>query len=153
MNLAVGEPAAGGAGLDDVGSVGDPVDDGGEAFVGEGLGPFAERGDGGDRDRGAFVSFGDDPEEQLGGVLVEEVVAAVAGNEAGQSQRNLVTAIGMRLVRARRLDGSARPVERERRQLLREFLQLRRMSSRPNAFRPGRMGRNLPARRRPRPRA
>ena len=39
--LAAGEPVAGGAGLDDVGAVGDAVDDSGcEAFVGEGFGPF-----------------------------------------------------------------------------------------------------------------
>ena len=95
MNLSAGEPVAGGAGLDDVGAVGDAVDDsGGESFVGEGFGPLAERGVGRDGDRGAFFSFGEDLEEQLGGVLVEvdvaefvdgeEVVAAVAGNDPGQ---------------------------------------------------------------------
>ena len=79
--------------MDDVGAVGDAVDDGGgEARVGEGLGPFAERGVGGDRDCGSFFAFGEDLEEQLGGVLVEadvaefvdreEVVAAVASDDA-----------------------------------------------------------------------
>jgi hypothetical protein len=87
------EPVAGGAGLDDVGLVGDAVDDGGgESWVDEGLGPFAERGVGGNGDSGSFLSFGEDLEEQLGGVLVEadvaefvdreEVVAAVAGDDA-----------------------------------------------------------------------
>ncbi len=66
-------------------------DDGsGEAGVGEVLGPFAERGVGGDGDRGSFFSFGKDLEARLCGVLVEvdvaefvdgeEVVAVVAGN-------------------------------------------------------------------------
>ena len=94
VRLAVGvEAVAGGAGLDDVGVVGDAVDDGGgEAGVGEGFGPFAEWGVGGDSDCGAFFSFGEDLEEQFGGVLVEahvaefvdgeEVVAAVAGDDA-----------------------------------------------------------------------
>jgi len=93
VRLAVVEPVAGGAGLDDVGAVGDAVDDGGgEAWVGEGFGPFAERCVRGDRDRGSFFSFGEDLEEQFGGVLVEadvaelvdreEVVAAVAGNDS-----------------------------------------------------------------------
>lgn len=91
--LAAGEPVAGGAGLDDVGVVGDAVDDGGgEAWVCEGFGPFAERRVRGDRDSGSFFSFGEDLEEQFGGVLIEadlaefvdseEVVAAVTANDA-----------------------------------------------------------------------
>ena len=93
MRLAVVEPVAVGAGLDDVGAVGDAIDDGGgQARVGEGLGPFAERGVRGDGDSGSFFAFGEDLEEELGGVLIEayvaefvdreEVVAAVAGNDA-----------------------------------------------------------------------
>lgn len=55
-----------------MGAVGGAVDDGcGEAFVVEGLAPFAERGVGRDGDRGAFFSLGEDLGEQLGGVLVE----------------------------------------------------------------------------------
>ena len=79
--------------MDDVGPVGDPVDDsGGESRVGEGFGPFAERCVGSDGDGGAFFSFGQNLEEEFGGVLVEadvaefvdreEVVAAVAGDDA-----------------------------------------------------------------------
>ena len=74
--LAAGEPVAGGAGLDDVGAVGDAVDDSGcEAFVGEGFGPFAERRVGRDRDGGAFFAFGEDLEEEFSGVCVEVDVA------------------------------------------------------------------------------
>ena len=55
--LGGAQPVGVGAGLDDVGVVGEPVDDGGaEAGVGEGGGPFAEGGVGGDRDGGAFLA-------------------------------------------------------------------------------------------------
>src|ERR1022692_5045666 len=87
------QPVGVGAGGDDVGVVGEPVDDGGaEPGVGEGGRPFAEGGVGGDRDRGAFLAFGEDLEQQLGAAAVElevaelvqaeQVDAAVAGDGA-----------------------------------------------------------------------
>ena len=54
---AVAEAPALGAGVDDVGLVGDAVDDGlGQAGVGEDLGPFAEREVGGDDQAAALVA-------------------------------------------------------------------------------------------------
>ena len=75
--------------------LGEPVDDGGaESGVGEGLRPGGERLIGGDGDRGAFFSFGEDLEEELGAAAVqlqvsqfidqEQIDAAVAGDEFGQ---------------------------------------------------------------------
>ena len=59
-----------------MGFVGDAVDDGGgEAFVGEGFGPFGEGGVGGDGDGCSFFSFGEDLEEEFGGSGVEVDVA------------------------------------------------------------------------------
>src|SRR6516225_2394928 len=89
------QPVGVGAGLDDVGVEGEPVDDGGaEPGVGEGGGPFAEGGVGGDGDGGAFLALGEDLEQQLGAapvelevaqlVQAEQVDAAVAGDGAGQ---------------------------------------------------------------------
>src|SRR5919108_3260158 len=89
------QPVGVGAGVDDVRVEGEPVDDGGaEPGVGEGGGPFAEGGVGGDGDGGAFFSFGEDLEQQLGAAAVELEVAqlvqaeqvdpAVAGDGAGQ---------------------------------------------------------------------
>ena len=67
---AVAEAPALGAGVDDVRAVGDPVDDGlRHARVGEHLGPFSERQVGGDDQRSAFVAFGDDLEDELGGAV------------------------------------------------------------------------------------
>ena len=93
--LAGAQPVGLGAGLDDVGLEGDPVDDrGAEPRVGEGAGPFGERGVRRDRDRGAFLAFGEDLEQQLGAAAVELQVAqfveaeqvdpAVAGDGAGE---------------------------------------------------------------------
>jgi hypothetical protein len=60
------------AGVDDVGLVGDAVDDGlGEARVGEDLCPLAEGEVGGDDQRAALVALGDDLEDELGGALGE----------------------------------------------------------------------------------
>ena len=56
------------------------------------FGPFAERGVGGDRDGGSFFSFGEDLEEEFGGVLVEADVAASALFQV-VSQRYLKTSI------------------------------------------------------------
>src|SRR5487761_698678 len=89
------QPVGVGAGLDDVGFVGELVDDrGAEPGVGEGGGPFGEGGVGGDRDGGAFLAFGEDLEQQLGAAAVQleaaqlgqaqKVDAAVAGGGAGQ---------------------------------------------------------------------
>ena len=59
-----------GAGVDDVRLVGDPVDDGlGEPGVGEHFGPFSERQVGRGDQAAAFVAFGDDLEDELGGAL------------------------------------------------------------------------------------
>jgi len=58
LGEAVLEAPGFGAGLDDVGLVGEPVDDGpGEPGVGEDAGPFAEGEVGGDDQAGAFVAF------------------------------------------------------------------------------------------------
>ena len=95
MLVVCGESVAVGAGFDDVGFVGDAVDDGGgEAGVGEGFGPFGEGGVGGDGDGCSFFAFGEDLEEEFGGVLVEvdvaefvdgeEFVAAVFLDDAGE---------------------------------------------------------------------
>src|ERR1700735_4468347 len=70
--LGGAEPVGLGAGLEDVGVEGDPVDDrGDQAGVGEDGAPFAEREIGPDRDRGLLFSFGDDLEEQLGASWVD----------------------------------------------------------------------------------
>jgi hypothetical protein len=93
--LAGAQPVGLGAGLDDVGLEGDPVDDrGAEPRVGEGAGPLGERGVRRDRDRGAFLAFGEHLEQQLGAAAVEFEVAqfveaeqvdpAVAGDGAGE---------------------------------------------------------------------
>ena len=93
--LAGAQPVGLGAGLDDVGFEGDPVHDrGAEPGVGEGAGPFGERGVRRDRDRGAFLAFGEHLEQQLRAAAVEFEVAqlieaeqvdpAVAGDGAGE---------------------------------------------------------------------
>jgi hypothetical protein len=63
--LAGGLEAVGvGAGFDDVGVEGEPVDDrGAQAWVGEGAGPFGECGVGGDGDGCFLFPFGEDLEE------------------------------------------------------------------------------------------
>jgi hypothetical protein len=64
-----------GAGVDDVGAVGESVDDGlGEAGVGEHLGPFPEGEVGGEDQRAAFVAFGEDLEDELGGAVGQREV-------------------------------------------------------------------------------
>lgn len=84
-----------GAGFDDLAGEGEAVDDrGAESGVGEGFCPGRERFVGGDRDRRAFLSLGQDLEEQLGAAAVElqvaqfvdeqQVDAAVAGDEFGE---------------------------------------------------------------------
>ena len=93
--LAGAQPEGLGAGLDDVGLEGDPVHDrGAEPRVGEGARPFGERGVRRDRDRGAFLAFGEHLEQQFGTAAVELQVAqfvktqqvdpAVAGDGAGE---------------------------------------------------------------------
>src|SRR5260370_35205336 len=70
------QPVGAGAGLDDVGVVGEPVDDrGAQPRIGEGGGPLAERGVGGDRDGGFLFPFGEDLEQQLGAAAVQPDVA------------------------------------------------------------------------------
>ena len=84
-----------GAGVDDVGSVGEPVNDRlGEAGVGEDFRPFAEGEVGGHDQAAAFVAFGEDLEDELGGAVgqgeVAEFVeddefgAGVAADDAGE---------------------------------------------------------------------
>jgi hypothetical protein len=84
-----------GAGLDDGGVVGEPVDDrGAQAGVGEGLGPAAEGFVGRDCDGGLLFAFGEDLEEEFGAAPVELEVAqfiqteqvdpAVAGDDFGE---------------------------------------------------------------------
>ena len=81
--------------MDDVRVEGQAVDDGGgQAGVGEGGAPLAERGVGGARDGGSFLAGGDDLEEELGAagvesdiadlVEAEEVEAGVASDDAGE---------------------------------------------------------------------
>ena len=61
-----GESVGLGAGVDDVGVEGEPVDDGGgQSGVGEGVAPLAERGVRSAGDGGSFLAGGDDLEEQL----------------------------------------------------------------------------------------
>ena len=71
-----GESVGLGAGVDDVGVEGEPVDDGGgQSGVGEGVAPLAERGVRSAGDGGSFLAGGDDLEEQLGPAGVEVDVA------------------------------------------------------------------------------
>ena len=74
-----------GAGVDDVGAVGEAVDDGlGQPGVGEDLGPLAERQVGGDDQRAAFVALGEDLEDELGGAVGQrEVAELVEDDELG----------------------------------------------------------------------
>src|SRR6266702_1810862 len=74
-----------GAGVDDVGAVGEAVDDGlGEAGVVEDLGPFTEGQVGGDDQAAAFVAFGEDLEDELGGAVGQrEVAEFVEDDELG----------------------------------------------------------------------
>ena len=65
-----------GAGVDDVGLVGEAVDDGlGEPGVGEDLGPVAEGEVGRDDKAAAFVAFGEDLEDEFGGAVGQREVA------------------------------------------------------------------------------
>ena len=64
------------AGVDDVRSVGEPVDDGlREPRVGEHLGPFPERQVGREDQAAAFVSLGEDLEDELGGTVGQRQIA------------------------------------------------------------------------------
>src|SRR5215470_9790760 len=68
----VGEAVGDGSGLDDLPGEGEPVDDrGAEPGVGEGFRPAGERLVGGDGDRGALLSLGENLEEQFGAAPVE----------------------------------------------------------------------------------
>src|SRR6201987_807448 len=93
--LGGAQPVGVGAGGDDVGVEGEPVDDGGaQPRVGEGRCPLGEGGVGRDGDGGAFLALGEDLEQQLGAapvqlevaqlVQAEQVDPAVAGDGAGQ---------------------------------------------------------------------
>ena len=80
-----------GAGVDDVRTVREPVDDAfREPRVGEHLGPFAERQVGGDDQAGAFVSVGEDLEDELGAAVGQREVAELVDasvSDAGQAAR------------------------------------------------------------------
>lgn len=66
------QPEGLGAGLDDGGVEGEPVYDGrAEPGVGEGTGPFAERGVARDGDAGAFFAFGEHLEQQFRAAAIE----------------------------------------------------------------------------------
>src|SRR6266567_3898067 len=93
--LGGAQPVGVGAGGDDVGVEGEPVDDGcAQPRVGEGGGPLAEGGVGGDRDGGAFLALGEYLEQQFGAapvqlevaqlVQAQKIDAAVAGDGPGQ---------------------------------------------------------------------
>jgi hypothetical protein len=73
---AVVEAPGLGAGVDDVGFVGEAVDDGfREAGVGEDLCPFAEREVGRDYQAAAFVALGEDLEDEFGGTVGQFEIA------------------------------------------------------------------------------
>jgi hypothetical protein len=73
---AVAEAPGLGAGVDDVGAVGESVDDGlREPGVGEDLGPFAERQVRRDDQAAAFVAFGEDLEDEFGGAVGQREIA------------------------------------------------------------------------------
>src|SRR5215210_3531031 len=79
---AVAEAPGLGAGVDDVRAVGEAVDDGlGEPGVGEYLGPLAERQVGGDDQAAAFVSFGEDLEDEFGGAVGQREVAKLVEDD------------------------------------------------------------------------
>src|SRR3954454_8988213 len=70
------------AGVDDVRAVGEAVNDGlGEASVGKDLRPFAEGQVGGDDQRSAFVAFGEDLEDQLGGAVRQREIAKFVNDD------------------------------------------------------------------------
>ncbi len=70
--LAGGEPVGLGAGLEDVGVVGDAVDDRGDKpGVGEYGSPLAERQVGRQANGGFLLPFGDDLEQQFGSSRIE----------------------------------------------------------------------------------
>src|SRR5712691_9602258 len=80
--LGGAQPVGVGAGLDDVGVVGEPVDDrGAEPRVGEGGRPLAEGGVGGDGDRSAFLPLGEHLEQQFGAAAVKLEVAQLVQAE------------------------------------------------------------------------
>src|SRR6266705_2802326 len=79
------QPVGVGPGLDDQGVEGEPVHDrGGQAGVGEGLAPLAERRVGGHRDGGFLFPFGDDLEQQLGAAGVKVQVAQLVAAQQVQ---------------------------------------------------------------------
>ena len=82
---AVAEAPGLGAGVDDVRAVGEPIDDGfGHPGVGEHLGPLAERQVGGHDQRPAFVQFGEDLEDELGGAVWQgEIAELVEADDLG----------------------------------------------------------------------
>ena len=91
----VGEPVGGAAGFDDLSGEGQPVHDGrAQSWVGEGLCPGGEGFVGGDGDRGAFFSLGENLEQQLRAAPVQlqiaqlvnenQINAAVAVDQLGQ---------------------------------------------------------------------
>ena len=76
LGEAVFEAPGFAAGVDDVGAVGEPVDDGfGEAGVGKDFRPFAEGEVGGHDQAAAFVAFGEDLEDEFGGSVGQGEVA------------------------------------------------------------------------------
>ena len=69
------EPPGLGAGVDDVGFVGESVDDRfGESGVREDAGPLAEGEVGRDDQAAAFVAFGEDLEDEFGGAVGEREI-------------------------------------------------------------------------------
>ena len=106
---AVAEAPALVAGVDDVRSVGEPVDDGlREPRVGEHLGPLAERQVGGEDQAAAFVAFGEDLEDELGGAVGQGQVAQLVTDKqlgagvAADDPVELAVALGfLELVRER----------------------------------------------------
>ena len=76
MSVAVFEPPAGVAGLDDIAMMGQAIEHGGGHLgVAEHLGPIGEGEIGGDQQRGVFVELADQVEQQLAARLAEREIA------------------------------------------------------------------------------
>ncbi len=97
-----GGTASSRSGVDDVRSVSEPVDDRlREPRVGEHLRPFPERQVRGDDQAAAFVSFGEDLEDELGGAVGQREVAKLVTDEkldagvAADDPSELAAALGL----------------------------------------------------------
>lgn len=108
-SVAVSEPPAVIAGLDDVTVVGEPVEErSGHLGVAEDAGPFAEGQVGGDDHRGALVEFADKMEQALATGLGERQVAQLVEDheiETGERTKPEDIVAKLRLVKIGVADG------------------------------------------------